>query len=366
MLEIRQLIKKFGSLPAVDEVNLRIEAGELFVLLGPSGCGKTTLLRLIGGLESPDSGEIWLNSPNQTPQRIDNKQPHSRSIHTVFQNYALFPHLSVYENVAFGPQVQKVPQPEIKRRVDEALQLVRMDSLAEASPNKLSGGQKQRVALARALVNRPQILLLDEPLSALDQKLRWEMQTELVSLQRQLGLTFIFVTHDQEEAMGMSDRICIMNNGQIQQMGQGWELYSQPKNRFVAEFFGASNSLSVEMVSREQNRYRLALNAETIVEVTPEMKDGDLPNRLVIRPEQMKIVPLNQSERSGSTFRVRVKKILFKGPITEFLCDFQDQKGKKTLSITQPSHEPIPFQETDWVNVEIGNKTWLFSENSQL
>lgn len=361
MLEIRQLIKKFGNLPAVDEVNLKIEAGELFVLLGPSGCGKTTLLRLIGGLETPDSGEIWLSSANHSPHRIDNKPPHLRSIHTVFQNYALFPHLSVYENVAFGPQVQKVPTREVKRRVDEALQLVRMESLAEASPQRLSGGQKQRVALARALVNRPQILLLDEPLSALDQKLRWEMQAELVSLQRQLGLTFIFVTHDQEEAMGMSDRICIMNHGKIQQIGQGWELYSQPKNRFVAEFFGASNSLTVKILSENQGRYQIGLNADTTIEVKPELKDGDNPNRLVIRPEQMKIVPPGRS--GNALMAVQVKKILFKGPITEFLCDFHDQIGKKTLSITQPSHEPISFRETDWVNVEVGSKTWLFSEN---
>lgn len=361
MLEIRQLIKKFGNLPAVDEVNLTIKAGELFVLLGPSGCGKTTLLRLIGGLEAPDAGEIWLTGPGSNSQRIDNKPPHARSIHTVFQNYALFPHLNVYDNVAFGPQVQKVPAAEIKRRVDEALQLVRMESLAEAFPQRLSGGQKQRVALARALVNRPQILLLDEPLSALDQKLRWEMQAELVSLQRQLGLTFIFVTHDQEEAMGMSDRICIMNNGKIQQMGQGWELYSQPKNRFVAEFFGASNSLAVNTLSHHNGRYQLAINDETTIEVTPELKDGGTPNRLVIRPEQLKIT--SGPKNGPQALRVRVKKILFKGPITEFLCDFQDQKGKKTLAITQPSHEPITFGETDWVNVEIGNKTWLFSED---
>ncbi|MEY4617241.1 MAG: hypothetical protein RJB66_2201 [Pseudomonadota bacterium] len=362
MLEIRQLIKKFGNLPAVDEVNLTINSGELFVLLGPSGCGKTTLLRLIGGLESPDAGEIWLTSGQQKPQRIDNKPPHARSIHTVFQNYALFPHLSVYDNVAFGPQVQKVASSEIKRRVDEALQLVRMESFAEAFPQRLSGGQKQRVALARALVNRPQILLLDEPLSALDQKLRWEMQSELVSLQRQLGLTFIFVTHDQEEAMGMSDRICVMNNGKIQQMGQGWELYSQPKNRFVAEFFGASNSLSVNVLSQQNGRYRLALNDQTTLEVTPELKDGDNPKRLVVRPEQLKIV--NPTLATEHHLRVQVKKILFKGPITEFLCDLQDQKGKKTLSITQPSHEPICFNETDWVSVEVGSKTWLFSDDT--
>lgn len=361
MLEIRQLIKKFGKLPAVDNVDLQIHPGELFVLLGPSGCGKTTLLRLIGGIEKADSGEIWLTNSQKQTQRIDTRPPHERSIHTVFQNYALFPHLNVYENVSFGPKVQKIPQPEIKRRVDEALQLVRMESFAEALPQRLSGGQKQRVALARALVNRPQILLLDEPLSALDQKLRWEMQSELVSLQRQLGLTFIFVTHDQEEAMGMSDRICIMNQGKIQQIGQGWNLYNQPTNRFVAEFFGASNSLSVTTLSQNNGHFKLALNAETIIEVVPELQDGNNPNRLVIRPEQLKI--LTNNENLKNTIRVQIKKILFKGPITEYLCDFKDQSGKKTLSITQPSQNFISFNETDWVNVEIGNKNWLFSES---
>lgn len=362
MLEIRQLIKKFGNLPAVDEVNLKIEAGELFVLLGPSGCGKTTLLRLIGGLETPDSGEIWLHA-NNTSTRIDNKPPHERSIHTVFQNYALFPHLDVYENVAFGPQVQKVPSKEIKRRVDEALQLVRMESFAEAYPQRLSGGQKQRVALARALVNRPQILLLDEPLSALDQKLRWEMQSELVSLQRQLGLTFIFVTHDQEEAMGMSDRICIMNHGKIQQMGQGWELYNKPRNQFVAEFFGASNSLAVK-ASKNSNDglFDVCINDQVSVRLTPELVDGHQPSRIVIRPEQLKIT---KTPAGSNHFKVQIKKILFKGPITEFLCDFADQKGPKTLSITQPSHSPILCEETDWVDVEIGPKTWFFSEDLQ-
>lgn len=364
MLEIRQLIKKFGSLPAVDEVNLKIESGELFVLLGPSGCGKTTLLRLIGGLETPNSGEIWLSSAQKPSVRIDNKPPHERSIHTVFQSYALFPHLNVYENVAFGPQVQRVPSQEIKRRVDEALQLVRMESFAEAYPQRLSGGQKQRVALARALVNRPQILLLDEPLSALDQKLRWEMQSELVSLQRQLGLTFIFVTHDQEEAMGMSDRICIMNYGKIQQMGQGWELYNKPKNQFVAEFFGASNSIAVSASGKSADgHYDLSINAETTIRLKPELSEGDQPSRLVIRPEQLKII--NGPAGAKNVLRTQVKKILFKGPMTEFLCDFSDQKGKKTLSIMQPSDIPITCRETDWVNVELGAKSWLFSEGER-
>ncbi len=364
MLEIRQLIKKFGSLPAVDNVNLKIDAGELFVLLGPSGCGKTTLLRLIGGLETPESGEIWLSSSQKPAFRIDNKPPHERSIHTVFQNYALFPHLNVYENVAFGPQVQKVSYQDIKRRVDEALQLVRMEAFAEAYPQRLSGGQKQRVALARALVNRPQILLLDEPLSALDQKLRWEMQSELVSLQRQLGLTFIFVTHDQEEAMGMSDRICIMNYGKIQQMGQGWELYNKPKNQFVAEFFGASNSLAISIKTKSTDGvYDVELNSDTLIKIKPEMAEGSQPSRLVIRPEQLKIV--SGRTNSNDLLKVQIKKILFKGPITEFLCDFKDQKGNKTLSITQPSQDPITCNETDWVQVEVGAKTWLFSEGER-
>lgn len=361
MLEIRQLIKKFGTLPAVDEVNLKIEHGELFVLLGPSGCGKTTLLRLIGGLESPDSGEIWLHSKGKA-LRIDNKPPHERSIHTVFQNYALFPHLTVYENVAFGPQVQKIPRPEIKRRVDEALQIVRMESFAEAFPQRLSGGQKQRVALARALVNRPEILLLDEPLSALDQKLRWAMQSELVSLQRQLGLTFIFVTHDQEEAMGMSDRICIMNEGKIQQMGQGWDLYNKPQNRFVAEFFGASNSLAVNVLSQDKTSFRIALNGETTFDIEPELFDESTPNRLVVRPEQFRF--FNDPSESTNTLKVQVKKILFKGPITEFICATEDQKGRKIISVTQPSHQPIIVHEKQWAYVGLGAKTWLFSEGS--
>lgn len=360
MLEIRQLIKKFGNLPAVDEVNLNIDPGELFVLLGPSGCGKTTLLRLIGGLESPDSGEIWLHSKGKS-LRIDNKPPHERSIHTVFQNYALFPHLTVFENVAFGPQVRKIPAPEVKKRVDEALQIVRMESFADSHPQRLSGGQKQRVALARALVNRPEILLLDEPLSALDQKLRWAMQSELVSLQRQLGLTFIFVTHDQEEAMGMSDRICIMNEGKIQQMGQGWELYNQPKNRFVAEFFGASNSLAVKVVSQSQSLFQLAINDSTCLEVQPDLVDKENPTRLVLRPEQLYFIKKDENP-AAKALKVQVKKILFKGPITEFLCEIRDQGGSKIISVTQPSHLPILAHEKEWAHLGVGSKSWLFSE----
>lgn len=332
MLEIRNISKQFDSYKAVDTVSLKIKQGELFVLLGPSGCGKTTLLRLIGGIETADSGEIYLAG-----NRIDQKPPHLRSIHTVFQNYALFPHLNVWDNVAFGPKIQKYGGGKINDLAKEALGIVRMSEFAKKKPQQLSGGQKQRVALARALVNRPQVLLLDEPFSALDQKLRAEMQKELIGLQRQLNITFIFVTHDQEEAMGISDRICIMNRGQIQQIGTGEELYHQPANSFVAGFFGVSNSLPGTLAKDDSDRYTfqfrdqpnrsLFLPPESLdVQIrdyyaaNPNLKTKPYSSLLHIRPESFSF------ENQEPQLEILVEKILFKGPYCEVLCLFEGSK----------------------------------------
>jgi spermidine/putrescine transport system ATP-binding protein len=226
---------------AVDDVSLSIQSNEFFTLLGPSGCGKTTLLRLIAGLEMADGGAIALSNRNVTALPAS-----KRPVNTVFQNYALFPHMSVRDNVSFGLRMQKKSKSEITQAVDEALKLVHMETMAERRPSQISGGQQQRVALARALVNRPQILLLDEPLSALDFKLRKEMQRELKRLQRETGITFIFVTHDQDEALSMSDRIAVMNHGKVVQIGTPQEIYHQPANRFVADFVGICNFVRAE------------------------------------------------------------------------------------------------------------------------
>lgn len=230
--------KSFGSFTAVSDLNLAVAAGEFLTLLGPSGCGKTTTLNMIAGFEFPDAGLIELDSRDVTTV-----PPFLRNVNTVFQSYALFPHMTVAQNVAFGLRVQKATKGEIKERVAEALALVQMDTFADRYPKQLSGGQQQRVALARAIVLKPEVLLLDEPLGALDLKLRKEMQVELKHLQQKLGITFLFVTHDQEEALTMSDRIVVMNRGKIEQIGTPAEVYERPRTRFVAEFIGETNIL---------------------------------------------------------------------------------------------------------------------------
>lgn len=238
-VKVRGVVKRYGQAVAVAGVDLDVRSGEFLSLLGPSGCGKTTLLRMIGGFEEPDEGEILLAGTS-----IVGVAPHKRPINTVFQAYALFPHMSVGENVAFGLRQKRTPKAEIAARVAEALDLVQMSKFATRNPKLLSGGQQQRVALARAIVNRPKVLLLDEPMSALDRKLREEMQLELKLLQRQLGITFIFVTHDQSEALSMSDRIVVMLDGRVQQVGTAEDIYTNPANSFVAGFIGKQNFIA--------------------------------------------------------------------------------------------------------------------------
>jgi ABC-type Fe3+/spermidine/putrescine transport system ATPase subunit len=238
LLEVRALAKRFGAHEVLKRISINVAAGEFITLLGESGSGKTTMLRLIAGFEQPGSGEIWMNG-----QRLDSLPPYKRRVNTVFQQYALFPHLNVRDNVAYGLRVTNTPSNEIGARVADALRMVKMDSFASARPATLSGGQQQRVALARALVNRPLLLLLDEPLSALDANLRKEMQSELKSLQREVGITFLFVTHDQDEAMALSDRIALLRNGALEQIATPREIYSRPATAYTAQFIGQTNLL---------------------------------------------------------------------------------------------------------------------------
>jgi ABC-type Fe3+/spermidine/putrescine transport system ATPase subunit len=238
LLEVRTVSKRFGAREVLKTLSLEIAAGEFLTLLGESGSGKTTLLRLIAGFEQPTTGEIWMHGT-----RLDTLPPYKRRVNTVFQQYALFPHLNVSENVAYGLRAANTPKAEIATRVTDALAMVRMQEYAAAKPTKLSGGQQQRVALARALVNRPQLLLLDEPLSALDANLRKEMQSELKSLQREVGITFLFVTHDQEEAMALSDRIALLRNGALEQVASPREIYARPATAYTAQFIGQTNLL---------------------------------------------------------------------------------------------------------------------------
>ena len=242
LLEVRGVAKNFGATRVLKNISLQIAAGEFLTLLGESGSGKTTLLRLIAGFEQPTSGEIWMGN-----ERLDSLPPYKRRVNTVFQNYALFPHLSVRENVAYGPRVKSAPKAEIAARVEEALRMVKMNSFADACPGTLSGGQQQRIALARALINRPRLLLLDEPLSALDANLRKQMQSELKALQREVGIAFLFVTHDQDEAMALSDRIALLRNGALEQVASPREIYSRPATAYTAEFIGQTNLFRAEI-----------------------------------------------------------------------------------------------------------------------
>jgi spermidine/putrescine transport system ATP-binding protein len=273
--------KRFGEMAAVDDMNLTIREGEFFSLLGPSGCGKTTTLRMVAGFEQPTAGAIYLEG-----ESVESVPPYNRNVNTVFQSYAKFENLDVFENVAFGLKRRKVGKDEIRTRVNEALELVQLPARSDAKPNELSGGQKQRVALARALVNRPAVLLLDEPLGALDLKLRRQMQTELKQIQREVGITFVYVTHDQEEALSMSDRIAVMEAGVIKQCGVPEEVYERPGGQFVAGFIGISNL--IEGTVEGPDRVRIASGAVLPAPLPDDCESGDTV-QLSVRPEKIAV-----------------------------------------------------------------------------
>ncbi len=307
MVELRKVTKRFGDFTAVDRVSLSVRAGEFLTLLGPSGCGKTTLLRLLAGFETPDEGTILLDGVDVTHQ-----PPYRRSVNQVFQSYALFPHLTVRENIGFGLRMQKVEAADAAMRLREAIELVSLGEMTDRLPQQLSGGQRQRVALARAIVCRPKVLLLDEPLSALDAKLRHAMQLELKRLQRQLGMTFIFVTHDQEEALTMSDRIAIVNGGRIEQLGPAAEIYHRPVTPFAADFVGQANLLEADFVAANGFgvRVRVAGGLELVLP-TGNWPAGVTRALISIRPEKVHVS--KSRVRAENTFEACVEEEIFKG-----------------------------------------------------
>ncbi|RRR75460.1 MAG: ABC transporter ATP-binding protein [Candidatus Viridilinea halotolerans] len=302
-IELHDVVKQFGATYAVDHVSLQVGDGEFFSLLGPSGCGKTTTLRMIAGFEYPSHGEVLIHG-----RAMAATPPHRRPVNTVFQSYALFPHMSVAQNVAFGLQMKGVPKHELGPRVQAALEMVRLDGFDQRRPREMSGGQQQRVALARALVNQPEVLLLDEPLGALDQKLRKEMQFELKRLQHRVGITFIFVTHDQEEALTMSDRIAVMNQGKVLQVGSPTEIYERPTCRFVADFIGETNFIEGQVVAHDggyatiQSHDGLELRG-----VTPRPVSVGAHATLSLRPEKARLLTPDQAQSVQETFRLAVK-----------------------------------------------------------
>jgi spermidine/putrescine transport system ATP-binding protein len=286
-VRLDRVSKLFGDAAAVDDLSLDIQEGEFFSMLGPSGCGKTTTLRMIGGFEEPTYGTVYLGGRDVTTL-----PPYKRDVNTVFQSYALFPHLNVYENIAFGLRRKKVDKTEIDQRVRDAMTLVDLIGFESRKPPQMSGGQQQRVALARALVNHPKVLLLDEPLGALDMKLRKQMQLELKSIQQEVGITFIYVTHDQEEAMTMSDRLAVMRHGKIDQIGPPEAVYESPATEFVAGFLGASNMLDGEVKETNNGRTTIALSTGgTITTNTDSVPPGISKVRVGVRPEKITIVP---------------------------------------------------------------------------
>ena len=304
-VRLESVVKRFDGVTAVDGISLEIPSGSFFALLGPSGCGKTTTLRMIGGFEEPDEGSIYLGDRD-----VVGLPPHKRDVNTVFQSYALFPHLTVFENIAFGLRRQGVENADLRRRAEETMELVDVSALAKRKPRQLSGGQQQRVALARALVNRPRVLLLDEPLGALDLKLRKQLQLELKRVQHEVGITFVHVTHDQEEAMTMADTIAVMNRGRVEQLGEPAELYEQPRTEFVAGFLGVSNLLRGTVIAA--GRVRL----ESGDELTVELGGRTGTVAVGVRPEKLRLGPPQQGE---NTLSGTVKENAYVGVATQYI-----------------------------------------------
>jgi spermidine/putrescine transport system ATP-binding protein len=337
MVKLSNVVKAFSGEAdaAVKGISLDISEGEFLTILGPSGCGKTTTLRIIAGFEQADSGTVLINGSD-----VSAKAPYERNVNTVFQNYALFPHLNVYENVAFGLRIKKLGKDQIRSRVSDILKTVQMEGYEDRMPDQLSGGQKQRVAIARAIINNPKVLLLDEPLGALDLKLRRQMQLELKHLQKKLGITFIFVTHDQEEAMTMSDRICVMNNGLIEQVGTPEDIYEHPKTRFVADFIGETNIFEGSVVSAGNNYTEIRLPGGQNVRIRSNNVTSQTDVCFAIRPERLKLKLSPDTE--FPCLPVTFKERTYTGSIVRTIVTLS---GGRDLTVSEPSAERLMFSE---------------------
>jgi len=349
-VKLVDVVKKFGEAVAVDHIDLEVRDGEFFSLLGPSGCGKTTTLRMIGGFEAPTSGLIELQG-----QDVTWLPPYKRNVNTVFQNYALFPHLTIYENVAFGLRRKGVKDPEVKGRVTEMLRLVELSGFEARKPTQVSGGQAQRIALARALINKPAVLLLDEPLGALDLKLRKQMQVELKRIQQEVGITFVYVTHDQEEAMTMSDRIAVMNKGRYEQLGEPEVLYERPTTRFVAGFLGVSNLLPGSVEGDDGGYAAVRLADDTRVRAPRSLVGDHARVSVGVRPEKIRLHETGVEPPSGHNQMTGVvRDASYLGVSTQYLIE---ARGGATIMVYEQNVERATKSEL-WAAGESVRLTW--------
>lgn len=363
VVELRGIKKSIHGQSILHDINLEVREGEFLTLLGPSGCGKTTLLRLISGFEEPTSGQIFIDGNN-----VSGLPPHQRHVHTVFQSYALFPHMTVFENIAFGLRCQKVAEAEIKKRVADVLAMVKLEAYANRKPSQLSGGQQQRIAIARAAVNRPRVLLLDEPLSSLDYRLRKTMQIELKQLQRQLGITFIFVTHDQEEALSMSDRVVVLQEGYIEQIGTPREVYEEPKTLKVAQFIGEVNIFDGTVLALgDQNQATIEVMAKPRqVKTNRTLMIGEHVNVLV-RPEDVRVwgqSEVDAKEAEGMLPGV-VEDVTYKGTTVDLMVRLQNQHVIAATEFFDEDDDRLEYKlnEPVWVNWHPGWEVVLPHEN---
>jgi spermidine/putrescine transport system ATP-binding protein len=347
LLEIQNVTRRFGDFTAVAGVSLAIEAGEFFTLLGPSGCGKTTLLRMIAGFDLPDAGRILLDGVDMAE-----RPPEERPVRTVFQSYALFPHMTVAGNVAFPLKMAKTPAGEIAAKVAEALEDVRLTGFGKRYPHELSGGQKQRVAIARALVTHPTVLLLDEPLAALDAKLREDMQIELINLQKEVGITFVYVTHDQTEALALSHRIAVMNAGRVEQLDEPSRIYSFPRTRFVADFIGHCNLLSGPITANGEGIVTVEVTGLGPVRVAASSTlAAGRPGTVALRPEKARIEASAPAGTPDNHFRGTVSDLLYMGDVTVYIVDTPGGKKIEALLANSASGRAKFFEVGDPVEV---------------
>lgn len=326
IVELKDFSKSYGEKEIIKKLDLQIYEGEFITVLGASGCGKTTILRAISGLDFPTTGRVFIDGKDVTDE-----DPTKREVNTLFQNYALFPLMTVYQNIEYGLKMKKVPKEERKKRINEMLELVRLEGYEQRKPKELSGGEQQRVSIARGLVNKPKVLLLDEPLSALDLKLRTQMQIELKILQKKLGITFIYVTHDQNEALTMSDRIILLHNGEIEQMDTPENIYERPKTAYVADFIGESNIFDGKVVEIKDDHAYVELKVGNVVEVFNKDFNIDDKVKVIIRPENFFIVG---KPKGKNNLKVKIKEYIYDGFYTKILANMEKMKDIKITSLS--------------------------------